>query len=258
MRVLTAERVLIGGFIITGADAKKVMIRGIGPSLSGAGLTGTLQDPTLSLQGSQVSITNDNWKIRSDGTSQQAEVEATTIPPTKDLESAIVTTLSPGSYTAVLSGTNNTTGIGLVEVYDLNRSAGSQLANISTRGFVDINDNVMIGGFIVGPATTRAENVLIRAIGPSLSGAGIQGALQDSLLELHDGNGATIATNNNWKINDSNGTSQQALIEATTIPPTDDRESAMVRTLAPGTYTAVVRGVNKTTGVALVEVYALN
>jgi len=140
----------------------------------------------------------------------------------------------------------------LVEVYDLDQSAGSKLANISTRGFVDTGDNVMIGGFIAGPADTGATNVLIRAIGPSLINAGIQDALQDPVLELHDGSGTTIATNNNWK------DTQQAEIEATTIPPTDDRESAMVQTLAPGNYTAIVRGMNDTTGVGLVEVYNLN
>src|SRR5207248_10205226 len=132
------------------------------------------------------------------------------------------------------------------------QAADSVLANISTRGRVDTGDNVIIGGFIIGPATNSSAKVLVRAIGPSLSGSGLQGVLQDPLLELHDLNGATLATNDNWKVADTGG-SQQAQIEATTIPPTDDRESALVRTLAPGNYTAIVRGKGATTGIALVE-----
>ena len=155
MRVLTDDKVLIGGFIITGTDPKRVLIRGMGPSLNGVGVT--LSDPTLELhQGSMTITTNDNWKTRPDGTSQQAEIEATTIPPTNDLESAILTTLSPGAYTAILAGKNGGTGVGLVEVYDLAQGANSKLANISTRGFVDTGDNVMIGGFIVGGGTEAA------------------------------------------------------------------------------------------------------
>jgi hypothetical protein len=254
MRVLTSDNVLIAGFIVVGNGPKKVIVRGIGPSIP---VGGTLVDPTLELHGS-VFISNDNWKVRdSDGTSQQAEIEATTIPPNRDAESAIVASLDPGNYTAILAGKNSTSGIGLVEVYDLDASAGAYLANISSRGFVDTNDNVMIGGFIIDPTTTGPQKVIIRAIGPSLSASNVPNALADPFLELHDGNGATISTNNNWKINDSDGTSQQAEVEATTIPPTDDHESALVRTLAPGNYTAIVRGLNNTTGIGLVEVYSL-
>jgi hypothetical protein len=247
MKVLTGENVLIGGFIITGTGPKKVIVRGLGPTLP---VSGPLADPTLELHGS-VSMSNDNWKD-----SQRSEIEATGIPPTNDADSALVASLPPGNYTAILAGKNDTTGIGLVEAYDLDQSAGSALANISTRGFVDIGDNVMIGGFIIGPATTGAARVLLRAIGPSLSASNIQGALQDPTLELHDGSGAIIATNDNWKANDTGG-SQQAEIEATTIPPSDDRESALVRILTPGNYTAIVRGKSNSTGVALVELYNL-
>ncbi len=245
LRVLTGDQVLIGGFIITGTEPKKVIIRGIGPSLSGTGTT--LADPTLELHlGNTTIATNDNWK------EHEADVVATTIPPTNDLESAIVTTLDRGAYTAILAGKDLTSGVGLVEVYDLAQSANSKLANISTRGFVDTGDNVMIGGVIVGGGFGGgATRVLVRAIGPSLTGSGVSGALQDPTLELHDGNGAIIATNDNWK------SDQRAEIEATTIPPTDDLESAMVRTLTPGAYTAIVRGKNNTTGVALIEVYDL-
>ena len=254
MRVLTGDNVLIGGFIITGCDAKKVIIRGIGPSLNGVGVT--LSDPTLELhQGSTTLATNDNWKIDDQtGQSQQAEIEATTIPPKNDLESAIVMTLSPGAYTAILAGKNGGTGVGVVEVYDLDQAANSKLANISTRGFVDTGNNVMIGGLIVGGSGGGSAKVIVRALGPSVPAAGVLG---DPTLELHDGSGTTIATNDNWKIDDQTGQSQQAEIEATTIPPKNDLESALVATLAPGNYTAIVRGAGNTTGVGLVEVYNL-
>ena len=256
LRVLTGDQVLIGGFIITGTELKRIIIRGMGPSLTGVGIT--LSDPTLELhQGSTTVTTNDNWKTRPNGTSQQADITATTIPPANDLESAILVTLSPGAYTAILAGKNGGTGVGLVEVYDLGQGANSKLANISTRGFVDTGDNVMIGGLIVGGETGGGTaRVMVRALGPSLTGSGVAGALGDPTLELHDGSGTTISTNDNWKTR-PDGTSQQAEIEATTIPPTNDVESALVQTLPPGNYTAIVRGKNSTTGVGLVEVYNL-
>jgi hypothetical protein len=245
LRVLTGDNVLIGGFIITGSDDKHVIVRGIGPSLTSQGVPGALQDPTLELHDGTGALiaSNDNWKD-----TQQLDIEVTGIPPTNDLESAIVATLpaNGSGYTAILRGKNNTTGVGLVEAYDLNRTVNSKLANISTRGFVDTGDNVMIGGFIAGNGLTK---VIVRAIGPSLTSQGVPGALQDPTLELHDGSGTTIASNDNWK------DAQQTEIEATTIPPTDDRESAIVASLSPGNYTAIVRGKNDTTGVALVEVY---
>lgn len=169
------------------------------------------------------------------------------IPPTNDKESAILMTLDPGAYTAIVRGVNNTTGVALVEVYDLDQAVDSKLANISTRGFVQNGDDVMIGGTIVlGPEST---DVLIRAIGPSLP---VSGAMADPTLELHDSNGVIIASNDNWK------ETQQAAIEATKIPPTNDAEAAIIATLAPGAYTAIVRGKNNTTGVALVEAYQLD
>jgi WD40 repeat protein len=255
MRVLSGDNVLIGGFIIAGTDLKRVIIRGKGPSLTQVGVT--LSDPTLELhQPDGTVITNDNWKINDQtGQSQEADIRATTIPPTNDLESTILMTLSPGAYTAILAGKNGGTGVGVVEVYDLGQAANSKLANISSRGFVDTNDNVMIGGFIVGGGSGGGTaQVIVRAIGPSLS---VSGALGDPTLELHDVNGTTIATNDNWKIDDQTGQSQEAAIRATTIPPTNDLESALIATLAPGNYTAIVRGKNNTTGVGLVEVYNL-
>jgi uncharacterized delta-60 repeat protein len=259
LAVGTGENVLIGGFIITGTDPKTVIIRGIGPSLPGVG--GTLADPTLELhQGATTLATNDNWKINdSTGQSQEAAIRATTIPPANDLESAILATLNPGPYTAILAGKNGTTGVGLVEVYDLAQGANAQLANISTRSLVQTGDNVMIGGFIVGNGTANVggiAKVIVRALGPSLGASGIGNTLADPTLELHDGNGNTIATNDNWKAS-SNGSSQQSEIEATTIPPPNDLESALVATLGPGNYTAIVRDKNNSTGVGLVEVYNL-
>jgi|GEM_PF-1783920 len=242
MRVGTGDNVLIGGFIITGSESKKVLIRGIGPSLSGK-VSDALPDPVLELFQDATSLArNDNWKDN-----QQSEIEATTIPPTNNFEAAIVQTLEPGSYTVILSG-NGSTGIGIVEVYDLSRGSKSTLANLSSRGFVNTNDNVMIGGFIVGGSTGTSTKVLIRAIGPSLGLVGVKGALANPFLELHDGNGNLIDQNDDWQ-------ERRAEIEATTIPPGDPLESAIVRTLAPGNYTAIVRGVGNTTGVGLVELY---
>jgi len=250
LQVITGDKVLIGGFIITGTDPKKVIVRGIGPSLNGVGVA--LPDPVLELhQGNSTIATNDDWK------EHQAEVEATTIPPTNDLESAIVATLAPGAYTAVLSGKNNGNGVGVVEVYDLDQTANSKLANISTRGFVDLGSNVMIGGLIVsGGAGGGNARVIVRALGPSLATLGVPGALSDPNLELHDASGTTIASNDNWKMR-PDGSSQQSEIEATAIMPGNDLESALVQTLAPGSYTVIVRGTNNTNGVAVVEAYTL-
>ena len=244
LRVQTGENVLIGGVIVTGTDPKRVILRAIGPSLSQV-FDGALADPVLELyQGDTLVASNDNWKD-----SQQGEIEGTTIPPTNDLESAIVQTLAPGFYTAVMSGKNDGTGIGVIEAYDLDQAANSKLANISSRGFVEAGDNVMIGGLIAGGNGGADTRVLLRAIGPSLAAGGVAGALQDPLLELRDANGNVVRENDNWQ------DSQQAEIEATTIPPSNGAESAIVVTLPPGNYTAIVRGKNDASGVGLVEVY---
>lgn len=252
LRVQTGDNVLIGGFIVTGTEPKKVMARGIGPSLAGL-FPDFLADPTLELfQGNTVLATNDDWKTRADGSSQETEIEATTIAPTNDLESALVRTLpANANYTAIVRGKNNTTGIGVVEIYDLDTTVDSKLANISTRGLVETGDNVLIGGFIAGNGVTK---VIIRALGPTLVNLGVPDPLQDPTLELVNASGIPLATNDNWKIK-SDGSSQQAEIEATTIPPNDDRESAIVTSLPPGNYTAVVRGKDNTIGIAVVEVY---
>ena len=251
LAIATGDNVLIGGFIITGSDPKKVLIRGRGPSLNGVGVT--LPDPTLELhQGSTTVSTNDNWKTKPDGSSQQADIEATTIPPTNDLESAILATLDPGTYTAILAGKDGGTGVGLIEVYDLAQTANSQLANISTRGFVQTGDNIMIGGFILGPNNNGAASVVVRAIGPSLASAGVANSLQDPTLELHSEDGTLIASNDNWK----DGPDKQTIMD-NGLAPANDKESALFAIPAPGNYTAVVRGVNNATGVGVVEAYNL-
>ncbi len=253
--VLTGDQRTIAGFIITGTAPKRVIIRGLGPSLGG--VSGALADPTLELhQGRATLVTNDNWKTRSDGSSQEAEVVATGLAPMNDLESVIVTTLNPGTYSAVLAGNNSTTGVGLVEVYDLSAASGSVLANLSTRSFVGTGDDVLIGGFIIGGGGSGGARLLVRAIGPSLAGS-VQGALADPTLELHDANGTAAATNDNWKVDDQSGQSQEGEVRATNLAPTNDLESAILTTLAPGAHTAVVRGAGVSVGVALVEVYRL-
>jgi hypothetical protein len=244
LRVGSGDNAMIGGFIITGTQPKTVIVRGIGPSLP---VPGALADPVIEVHGSsgELLATNDNWN---DAATRQ-EIIDSGLAPTNDLESALWGILNPGAYTVVVRGKNGATGIGLFEVYDLDQTVDSKLANISTRGFVDTGDNVMIGGTIIigsAPAT-----VLLRAIGPSLTNFGVPNALQDPTLELHDGNGALMASNDNWR------SDQEAEILATTIAPTNDLESAILQTLPPGAYTAIVRGKNNSTGVALVEAYAL-
>ena len=242
LAVQTGDNVLIGGFIITGTQPKKVILRAMGPSLN---LPGKLADPTLELyQGATLLESNDNWV---DSPNKQAIIDST-IPPSNNLESAIVRSLAPGPYTAVVRGANNGTGIGVVEAYDLDRTVDSKLANISTRGPVQTGDNVLFGGFIV--VGQDSQKVIIRALGPS---TGVPGAIADPTLELHDSNGGLLEANDNWV----DSPNKQAIIDSG-IPPSNDAESAIVRTLSPGNYTAILRGANNTTGIAVVEVYALN
>ncbi len=246
--VQTGDNVVIGGLIITGSGQKEVILRAIGPSLVNHGIANPLQNPTLELHDHTDAVIafNDNWM---DAPNRQ-EIIDSGLAPTNNLESAILTSLNPGNYTAIVRGVNNGTGIGLVESYDLDLTAGSKLGNISTRALVQTGDNVMIGGLII--TGSGQKNVIVRAIGPSLAQQGITNPLLDPTLELHDATGAVIAFDDNWR------DSQEAEIEATGLAPTDDRESAIVSTLAPGNYTAIVRGKNNTIGVALVEVYGLN
>ncbi len=245
LKVQANDNVSIGGFIITGNAPKKVIVRGIGPSLTG--LSPLLADPVLELHGPDGSLitSNDNWKE-----TQQTEIENSALAPTDAMESAIVATLTPANYTAILRGKNGTTGIGLVEMYDLDPSSDSKLANISTRGFVQTGGDVMIAGFIFGHGTA-SEKVAIRAIGPSLSG--VSNVLADPTLELRDVNGALLLSNDNWQ----DDATQAAAIIANGMAPSNDLESAMITALPPGQYTAIIAGTNGTSGVAVAEVYHL-
>jgi len=249
LRVQPGDNAMIGGFIITGIQSKTVIIRGIGSSLA---MPEALADPVIELHSSsgELLATNDNWREDPN----QQHVSDAGLAPANDLESALWETLNPGAYTVVLSDSHGGAGVGLVEAYDLDRTVDSNLANISTRGFVDSGDNVMIGGLIVGGGNAvGSARVVVRALGPSIP---VAGALSDPTLELHDGSGTLVDSNNDWKTRPDGG-SQQAEIEATAIPPTNDLESALVRTLPPGNYTVIVRGVNNTTGVGLIEAYHL-
>jgi hypothetical protein len=250
MTVATGQNVLIGGFIIKGAQSKTLVLRAIGPSLAGAGVGNVLSDPVLELHDSlgAVVTSNDDWK---DG-AQSSQIQEMGLAPSDSLESAILVTLAPGSYTAVVSGYDNVTGNGLVEAYEVD-SNETRMVNISTRGRVTSANEPMIGGLIAQGGGVK--KVIIRALGPSL-GTGlsaVNGALADPVLELRDGSGTLLAVNDDW------GTSSQLSdILASTIPPVNPLESAIVATLGSGNYTAVVRGVDGTVGVALVEVFDLD
>ena len=241
LRVEAADNVLIGGFIVTGSAPARIIVRALGPSLP---LQDKLDDPLLELyDGSgQLLASNDNWP----NAANQHEITATTIPPSHDREAAILQSLAPGAYTAVVRGSGGGEGVGLVEVYHVGSGEDSKLANISTRGRVQTGNDVMIAGLIV--TGSGPQKVIARAMGPSLQ---VEGKLLDPLLELYDTHGNVIHVNDNWR------DAQEADIRATSIPPPHDSESAILTSLAPAAYTAVVRGVNDTTGVAVVEVYAL-
>jgi len=249
VRVLSGDNVLIGGMIATGTAAKRVIIRAIGPSLTGFGVPRALENPTLELfQGSTLLFSNDDWG----NSTQQAEIAASGLAPSHTLESAIIWTLAPGQgYTAVVRGINHTTGIGVVEAFDLDQAASSKLGNISTRGFVDVDDNVMIAGLIAGPGNGTSLKILVRALGPTLSDFGVPGALADTTLDLVNASGTVIRSNDNWQ----DDPQQRAAIEAAGLAPAHLEEAALVETVVPGAYTAIVRGSNRTTGVGLVEAY---
>jgi hypothetical protein len=241
--VLTGDDVLIGGFIITGNAPKKVLVRGIGPS---TGVSGSLADPVLDLYQTDSPTTNDNWQDAANASDILPEFQ-----PKDPRESAILTTLDPGAYTAVLRGKNGTTGPGLIEVYDLSTRVAAKVANISTRGVVQEGDNRLIGGFIVSGGASASLEVVVRAIGPSLSEARIVNPLADPYLDVRDGNGNALATNNNWR-EDRNA---DKLIQFG-LAPKNEAESALYLQLSPGAYTAIVSGNGGSTGVGLVEVYA--
>ncbi len=249
MQVQTGENVGIGGLIITGSNPKQVIIRAIGPSLAGDGISDALADPVLELHGpgAFAEIRNDNWRD-----TQEAEILATGIPPTDDRESAIVATLDPGSYTAIVQGKGDTSGVALVEVYDLNQESASKLANLSTRAPVGTGDNIVIAGLMLDDASA-SDRIVVRGIGPSLTAVGLSNALPNPVLELFDGNGTLLIANNDWQ----DDPVQAAEISAVGLAPSNILESAIAATLPPGLYTALLAGENNGTGVGLIEVYDL-
>jgi hypothetical protein len=247
MRVEAGDNVLIAGFIVGGSDHKRIIIRGIGPSLAAFGVPDSLQDPVLEMNadGAGLIATNDNWVENPNA----AEILATGLAPVSPNESAVLLSVAPGSYTAVLRGKGGSTGTGLVEVYDLDAHGPAEVVNISTRGFVLAGDNVMIGGLIV--TGNDQSRLVLRGIGPSLGNFGVTDVLADPVLELHDGNGALLQANNDWR------DSQELALQSTGLAPTHNLESAMLISLPPGTYTAVLKGADGGTGNGLVEVYKL-
>jgi hypothetical protein len=274
MRVQTGDNIGIGGFIITGSpsaasssagsepragrdgsgpsgSSKHVLIRALGPSLTQSGVPNALADPVLELHGPDgfIPTSNDNWR---DDPAQEALIVATGIPPTNNLESAIEARLYPGAYTALIMGKNNSSGVGLIEVYDLDPAASSKLADISTRAFVSTGNDIVIAGFVLG-GDDADDSVIVRGLGPSLTGSGVPNALANPTLELRDENGALLMANNDWQDN----AAQAAEINAAGLAPANPLESSIAATLSPGLYTALLTGVNNGTGVGLVEVYDL-
>jgi hypothetical protein len=249
--VQTGDAVGFAGFIFQGGTSKRVLIRAIGPSLkvSGNSVAGALQNPSLELyDGNGILLnSNDNWRTGG----QESEIEQSGLAPADDRESALVTTLGPATYTGLIRGVNDTTGIATIEVYDLQATIPGELANLSVRGDVRTDDDVLIAGLILQGGTPK--RVMFRAIGPSLGEKGVPGALQDPTLALHNGNGSLVLSNDNW-----HQAPNVAEIQSSGLAPTHDRESAILTTVAPDSYTAIVRGVNRTTGIALAEAYKLD
>jgi hypothetical protein len=243
----TGDNVLIGGIIVTGSTTKRIIFRALGGSVNVSGTVGagTLADPILDLYDSSGHLlqSNDDWRY-----GPELEIEASQLAPTNDYEPVIIAALDPANYTAIIRGYAHSSGIAIVEAYDPDPTKGSRLAEISTRGNVQLGDQLLIGGFIVANGPTK---VLLRAIGPELSAFNVPNALQNPTLELRDENGVLLESNDDWK------TENRQAISDTGAAPNDDRESAIVRTVDPGHYTALVRGKDNTTGIALVEIYRL-
>jgi len=249
-QVGTGDRVCIAGFIIEGSAGrtKRILVRGIGPSLRAGAvpLVGRLMDPVIELHDSTGAtiLTNNDWR-----SSQQTEILSTGLAPSNNKEAALIAVLSPGNYTAILHGIGTTTGIGLVEVYDLDGDLDPELGNLSARADVETGDGILIGGLIVRSSFIQ---VLLRALGPELANSNVAGVLSDPMIELHDSNGALLVANDNWR-----DAPDSPAIEATGLAPTDDRESAILTTPVPGNYTVIVRGAGGTTGIGLLEAYLL-
>jgi hypothetical protein len=244
---------MIGGFIITGNVPKPVVLRGLGPSLVNAGIPAgsVLNDPVLELHGSSGALItmNDNWKE----SPQRSQIEGTIFQPSDDREAVILATLPPAAYTVILKGAGQTTGIGLVEVYDNNQALDSNLANISTRGFVLTGENVMIGGFTLG-GNNNPTRIAVRALGPSLASFGLSNVLADPTLELHNANGTIMVSNDDWQSDPVSA----AQLTANGLALSDPRESGIFSSVVPpGQFTAVLAGKNGGIGIALVEIYNL-
>jgi hypothetical protein len=240
---------MIGGFIINGSGPKAVVLRGMGPSLASAGIFNFLADPVLELRGSDGALIrkNDNWKD-----DQRNLIEGTLFQPTNDNESVIVASLNPGAYTALLTGKDQTTGVGLVEIYDNDTTATSELGNISTRGFVQTGNNVMIGGFILGNNGGNSR-VALRGRGPSLSQFGLSPVLADPTLEVHNSNGTILISNDDWETDPVSA----AQLIANGLAPSDPKESGIFTTLPPEQFTAILAGKNNGVGIGMVEIYNL-
>lgn len=251
MRVASGDNAGIGGFIITGTNPKRILLRAIGPSLTSFGVVNPLPDPVLELHGQDpfATITNDDWR---DDPAQEQLIKGSGIPPVNDLESAIHVMLPPGAYTAVVKGKAGAEGVGLVEVYDLDFGGTSRLANLSTRALVDVGDNVVIAGVTLkqysGPGRMAA-----RGLGPSLSAAGISNPLDDPILELRNENGTLLVANNDWQ----DDPAQAAALTAAGLALPEELEAGIIATLPPGLYTALLAGINNGTGIGLVEIYDL-
>jgi hypothetical protein len=249
-QVGNGDQVCIAGLIIQGSatKTKRILVRGMGPSLQVGSppFAGRLMDPMIELHNSAGAtiLINDDWR-----SSQQAEILSTGFAPSNNKEAALIAVLSPGSYTVILRGVGGTTGIGLIEIYDLDGSLDPDLGNLSARADVETGDGILIGGLIV---RSTSKPVLLRALGPELTNNGIVDVLEDPTMELRDSNGVLLVSNDNWR-----DASNSAAIQATRFAPNDDRESAILTTPAPGNYTALVRGAGNTTGTALLEVYLM-
>jgi hypothetical protein len=247
MRVRTGDEVAIGGFIVTGTAPKRVLVRAIGPSLAESGIEGALADPVLELHGpgTFAPITNDNWRQ-----AQEVEIFQTGIAPSNNLESAIIATLPPGAYTAIVRGNGGTFGTALVEVYDLDSGTQARLSNLSTRAFVSSGENILVAGFVLH-GNNGDGRVVLRGLGPSLRASGMSRVLADPTLDLRDSNGMLVASDNDWQENSG----QAAELAAMNLTPANPTESALVATLPAGAYTALLAGINNATGLGIVEVY---
>jgi hypothetical protein len=248
LRVQSGDNVGIGGFIITGTGSKQVLLRGIGPSLASVGVPNPLADPVLELHGPNgfVTITNDNWR----DSGCFGPIGDPVLAPPNELESTVCANLNPGAYTAIIRGKNNSSGVALVEVYELSQSVPAKLANISTRGFVSTDADIVIAGFILG-GSSGTDRIVARGIGPSLTAFGVPNALANPTLVLRDGNGTMVASNDNWQ----DDLAQATELTAAGLAPTNNLESAIATALPPGQYTALLAGSNNGTGVGVVEIY---